>query len=69
MNWYKKAQISTLNTKMDVYLNLSVKELFQIDEFVYSNKHARTAKEVLLRIIRKYPELFRMKAEGKYELV
>ena len=65
MNWYKKAQISTLNTKMDTYLNLSIRELFEIDEFVSSNKHERTAKEILLRIIRKYPELFRMKTEGK----
>ena len=73
MNWYKKAQYSgittTINTKMDVIINLSVGELLAIDKFVTRNAptgpYERATKEVLLRILRELGGILRMDAEGK----
>jgi len=65
MNWYKLAQILTLNTKFDTIINLSARELLSIDDFVAHNKNEKIAKEILLRIIREHPEIIRMRTERK----
>jgi hypothetical protein len=69
VNLYKIAQIkTTLDTKFDVNINLSVREFFAIDKFTdklsnYGDE--RIAKEALLKIIRQHAGLIRMRTEGK----
>jgi hypothetical protein len=65
MNWYKKALFVTPNTRMDTMINLSVKELLEIDKFIDNGTHERTAREILLRILRENSSFIRMHGEGK----
>ena len=76
MNWYKKALFpgfkfpsTTMDTRFDVSINMSVGELLAIDKFLERNvptgTYERAAIEILLRIVRANPEVFRMNAEGK----
>lgn len=65
MNWYKTALTITKDTRMDTIINLSVRELLAIDSFVDKGINERTAKEILLRIIRENSSIIRMHSEGK----
>jgi len=65
LNWYKKAQIITTKTRMDIQLNLSIKEFLAINDFLDHGNNQQTARDVLLRIIRTNPEILRLNTEGK----
>lgn len=55
----------TRQTNFDVNFRMSVDEFLKLDEYYDTGKHEKTAREIIIRIIRTYPELIRAHTEGK----